>query len=217
VFLDRFPACSGRTVAAMVGVADRFFTAPLGARVRAEPARLVTVSRLSEPRKNIDLVLRALGRLKDDQQFSYRIIGEGSDRSRLAALAEEIGIADRVKFLGRVPEERMIRQLATSDLFVLASSVLPASHEGFGIVYLEANACGTPVLAARVGGAAEAVVEGVSGMLIDSLDIDTLAGALRGFLRGDARFDPARCRAHARRFSWDKVVSVALPHYQKSD
>lgn len=211
--LDRFPACRGITVPAMVGVGADFAEVPHVERAQQEPVRLVTISRLAEPRKNIDLVLRALARLIGRHDFVYRVIGEGWDLPRLRALAQELGIAERVEFLGRLPQERMIGVLAASDLFVLVSSVLSDSHEGFGIVYLEANACGTPVLAARLGGAVEAVAEGTSGLFVDTADADAIAGALERFFRGQARFPAEACRAHALRFSWDAVVESALPCY----
>lgn len=174
VFLDNFPACEGVTVPAMVGVGEEFFTATGSARVPVEAYRLVTVCRLSEPRKSIDQVLRALAQLKPNFSFSYQVVGDGRDKVRLETLAAELGIAERVEFVGTLPRESMIDVLAASDLFVLVSSVLPYSHEGFGIVYLEANACGTPVLAARLGGAAEAVAEGESGMFVESAEVEAI-------------------------------------------
>lgn len=213
VLLERFPACRGRTVPAMVGVDPAFFAAAQAGRTEDDPFHLVTVSRLSEPRKNLDLVLRALARLSGRHAFVYRVIGEGWDRPRLEALARELGIADRVVFLGRVPQADMTAALAASDLFVLASSVLPDSHEGFGIVYLEANACGTPVLAARLGGAVEAVAEGQSGMLVDEASVEGIEAALESFFSGAAAFSPEACRAHAARFTWEAVVEAALPCY----
>jgi glycosyltransferase involved in cell wall biosynthesis len=213
VLLDRFPECRGRTLPAMVGVAREFFGAARVERRPGDPVRLITISRVSEPRKNIDLVLRALAGLKRDHAFVYRIVGDGWDRPRLTALAESLGISDRVAFLGRVPRTQMIAMLAASDLFVLTSSVLADSHEGFGIAYLEANACGTPVLAARLGGAVEAVAEGESGMFVDQTSVEEIEGALRRFLRGEVRFSPDRCRRHADAYTWDKVVNAALPFY----
>lgn len=214
VFLERFPQCRGRTRPALVGVGSDF--RPAGPRAGAGEGvpRLVTVSRLSEPRKNLDRVLRALARLAGRHRFTYRIVGEGWDRPRLEALAAELGLADRVQFMGRLPQEEMVATLAGSDLFILASSVLPDSHEGFGIVYLEANACGTPVLAARVGGAVEAVAEGVSGMFVENVDEAALEAALGAFLRGEVTFSAEACVAFAREFSWERVVEAALACYE---
>lgn len=213
VFLDRFPACRGLTTPAMVGVGEEFFASERRTRPSGEPLRLVTVSRLSEPRKNIDQVMRALARLKRDHAFIYRVVGEGWDRPRLEALAAELGIRDCVELCGFLPQAEMIDLLRSSDLFVLVSSVLTHSHEGFGIVYLEANACGTPVLAARAGGAVEALAEGESGLFAESTDLDAVTDALLRFFAGEIELSPDACRAHARKFTWARVVEAALNYY----
>ena len=96
---------------------------------------------------------------------------------------------------------------------VLASSIISGSHEGFGIVYLEAAASGVPSLAARLAGAAEAIDEGRSGMYVEEPTVEALAGALDKFLDGRSQFDAESCRDFARRFTWAKVVDHCLPYY----
>lgn len=214
VLVEKFPACAGRTFVGLVGVGDDFFRVPPVPRNQEEPARLLTVCRLSEPRKNVDRVLQALARLKNKHFFRFSVIGDGELRSGLEALARQLGIGDRVTFTGRVSNSEIKRWLASSDLFVLASSILPTSHEGFGIVYLEANACGVPVLAARLAGAAEAVAEGVSGMFVEQPTVDALTEALDRFLTGAVWFDPNACRLHAVGFTWDMVVERLAPLYK---
>lgn len=214
IFLQHFPACRGLTVPAMVGVAEEFFSARRRERGSAEVPRLITVSRLSEPRKNVDLVLRALACLKEEIGFVYRVVGDGRDRPRLEALAAELDIAERVEFVGSVPQKRVIELLGESDLFVLVSSVLPRSHEGFGIVYLEANACGTPVLAARLGGAVEAVAEGKSGGFVDVADLENITATLRSMLGNGLRFSAEECRRHARQFAWDRVTGNSAAYFR---
>jgi phosphatidylinositol alpha-1,6-mannosyltransferase len=167
---------------------------------------------LDDRRKNVDLVLRALARLSSRFTFEYRVVGDGPLRPELELLSKRLGIADRVRFLGRVEEDELVSQLAGSDLFVLVSSNSSSSFEGFGLVYLEANAVGTPVLAANVGGAVEAIEDGVSGYLVDALSIESIEAAVVRFLSGGVQFDERACRAHAARFPWgetlDAVVSV---------
>jgi len=150
--LEKYPGCRGHTSVALVGVGDHFLRAPLTLRAGGGPARLVTVCRLAERRKNVDLVLRALAELKDRHRFTYTIVGDGATRGALERLAGELGLGDRVRFTGRVSQTELMAHLGSADLFILASSALPSSHEGFGIAYLEANALGTPVLAARLPG-----------------------------------------------------------------
>ena len=103
--------------------------------------------------------------------------------------------------------------LLQSDLFILTSSILPTSHEGFGLVYLEAAACGVPSLAARIAGAAEAIEDGISGYFVDEPETDNIAAALDRFLGRDIRFSRSRCREFSRRFSWEQVVDKAVPFY----
>jgi phosphatidylinositol alpha-1,6-mannosyltransferase len=113
-----------------------------------------------------------------------------------------------------VNQSELLDIYAHSDLMVLTSAVIPGSHEGFGIVYLEAAASGMPSLACRLAGAAEAVAEARSGMFIDEPTTEKLAEALEQFLRGAIQFDPGACRSFARQFSWSRVVDHALQYYQ---
>ncbi len=210
--LQKYPGCAGKTSVAWVGVGGDFFA------VSPRPApdgvvRLLTVCRLSEPRKNVDAVLHALARLARHFRFRYTIVGEGPDRPRLQALSERLGLAARVHFTGALTREQLLEHYADADLLVLAASVLPGSHEGFGIVYLEAAAAGVPSLAARLAGAAEAVEDGISGFFVDNPGQEALGEALGAYLRGERRFEAAACRAFARRYTWDKVVDHTLQYY----
>lgn len=212
VFLDKYPACRGITSAAMVGVSAEFLAQPLK-RSAPGTSKLITVCRLAEPRKNVALVLQALARLKTHHEFSYTVVGDGPLRAGLERLTAELGLEDRVRFAGFVDSTALRGLLAESDLFILTSSVHRGSHEGFGIAYLEANACGTPVLAARLAGAVEAVEEGKSGFFVETPQAPAIEAALERFFRKEVQFDPADCRAFASRFTWERVVDHALSHY----
>jgi len=213
VLLERYPNCRGLTHAAMVGVGRAFLTTPLSERAVHQTPRLITVCRLAERRKNVDRVLRALAALQGTYAFHYTVVGDGQLRTELESLSRELGLDERVTFTGAVSEAILRKLLAESDLFVLASGVLPYSHEGFGIAYLEASACGTPVLAARQAGAAEAVEEGVNGYFVDEPSVPNLVNGLMRFLDGEVRFERAACRDFARQFSWTRVVDDAVRLY----
>jgi phosphatidylinositol alpha-1,6-mannosyltransferase len=212
VLLDQIPACQGKTLPALVGVNPFFFELPLADTTCHHPARLITIARLSEPRKNVHLVLQALSQLTA-YEFHYTVVGDGPLRRKLQQLATELGLNGRVSFLGSLGQQELRSKLAASDLFILTSSILPTSHEGFGLVYLEAAACGVPSLAARQAGAAEAIQEGKSGFFVENPEVKALAGALEAFLTGQMRFSRAACREFAQEFTWEKVVKQALIFY----
>lgn len=216
VFLKKFPSCRGLTSVGLVGVADRFFEIQHVPRAEGQPPRLMTLCRLSEQRKNVDKVLRALGNLNDQYDFHFDIVGDGYLRPSLERLTHELQLSDKVNFCGFLSNKELEQKFAASDLFILTSSVLPDSHEGFGIVYLEANACGTPVLAARLAGAVEAVEEGVSGMFVDTPSIEEITARLQDFLSGRVKFDSDACRRFAHRFSWARVVECVEPAYRNA-
>ena len=207
-----WPDCAARSRVGWVGVDPTFFD--VARTPRTGPPTLLTVARLSEPRKNVDLVLRALATLKDRFAFQYVVTGDGTERSRLVQLAASLGLAPRVRFTGRVSTSDLHDLYSNADLFVLTASIVPGSHEGFGIVYLEAAAAGVPSLAARLAGAAEAVGDGESGYFVEQPDVESVSKALARFLSGDARFDPVRCRSFARRFGWSNVADLAEQSYR---
>jgi phosphatidyl-myo-inositol dimannoside synthase len=216
VFLSRYPGCEGRVVKAGVGVGALFIDASAPLRRRAPVPGLLTVCRLSEPRKNVDLVLRALARLKSDFGFHYTVVGEGDQKWALTQLAAELGLADRVRFMGYVADAELRSHYQGADLFVLTSGVSSTSFEGFGIVYLEANAMGVPTMALRAAGAAEAVDEGRSGFFAEKEDVASIEVGLRSFLSGERVFRAEDCRRFAAGFSWADVVGTFERSYESA-
>lgn len=208
----RYPNCKGKTSVGYVGVGGDFFRIQPARGAMGKTKRLVTVCRLAEPRKNVDKVLRSLARLKH-YPFQYTLVGDGKLRFYLESLCRELDLNQRVVCTGFIPKTEIQRILAESDLFVLASAVLADSFEGFGIVYLEANACGTPVLAARCAGAEEAVDEGKTGYFVDEPTVPAITAALERYLKGEIHFERADCRAFAKRFNWARVVDHAVQFY----
>jgi phosphatidyl-myo-inositol dimannoside synthase len=126
---------------------------------------IMTLARLSadERYKGVDEVLEAMPELaREIPNLSYLICGDGTDRARLEAKATQLGLRDRVVFTGRISEETKANHYRLAHAFVM-----PGWGEGFGIVYLEALACGIPVLASAVDGSREAVRNGELGVLVD--------------------------------------------------
>ena len=145
---------------------------------------LLTVSRIVE-RKGHDSVVRALKVLLGEfPGLGYYIAGEGPDRPRIEELARAEGVAHAVHFLGRVPDEKLSALYSAADLFVMPNRELPSGEiEGWGMVFLEAGACGTPSIGGRSGGTGSAVEDGITGLLVDPLDAEGLSGTIARLLR----------------------------------
>src|SRR5688572_14407362 len=135
------------------------------------------------PYKHIEVAIAACARVG----ARLRIVGDGPDRRRL-----EAGAGSHVEFLGRLSDE------AIRDEYRRALAVLLPGEEDFGIVPVEAQACGRPVVALGRGGALETVTDGDTGVLVDEPGAAPLAAALERVAR--IQFDSARIRAHAERF-----------------
>ena len=125
---------------------------------------LLTVARLDgrEGYKGHDRIIPLLPRLlASGVDAVYLIAGEGPDQDRLEELAQHHGVADRVRFLGKIPVESLPDLYRAADLFTL-----PSTGEGFGISFVEAMACGTPAIGLAVGGAPDALVDGALGTCV---------------------------------------------------
>jgi D-inositol-3-phosphate glycosyltransferase len=170
-----------------------------------------------QPLKAPDVLLRAAAALRVvdpviAQRLTIAIVGGNSGSGLdLAALAHHLGLGDSVRFL----EPRRHADLA--DVYRAADLVaVPSYNESFGLVALEAQACGTPVVAAAVGGLTTAVRDGVSGALVASHDRDDWAVTIGRLLREPVR----RARlgrgavAHAQAFSWDRTAQELLAVYR---
>ena len=141
---------------------------------------ILTVARLVE-RKGIDVVIRAMPKvLEAVPDAVYLVIGTGPYQGTLERLARESGLEGKVIFVGQVPDEELPCYYGACDLFVLLSRTLAdkGETEGFGIVFLEAGACGKPVIGGRGGGTSEAIEDGVTGLLIDPLDVNEIADTI---------------------------------------
>jgi phosphatidyl-myo-inositol dimannoside synthase len=145
---------------------------------------LMTVARLwpGDIYKGVDVTLRALPEiLRQEPTVKYLIIGRGDDRPRLEELATTLGIRDRVVFAGFVPSEDLPAH------YRLAQGYVMPSQEGFGIVYLEALACGVPVVAGDQDGSGDPLQDGLLGWRVPHRDPQAVAQACLALLAGDDR------------------------------
>ena len=209
VDLDTFtPAIGGR------GAARRRLGLAPDAAVVAFVGRI-------QPLKAPDVLLRAAAQLRvDDPELGRRLVvaicggpsGSGLERpTGLIELASELGVSDVVRFLPPRSGKQLVDLYRAADLVAV-----PSHNESFGLVALEAQACGTPVVAAAVGGLVTAVRDGVTGALVDGHDPSDWAKVL-----GSLLVDPGRraqlakgAVAHARNFSWNQTACGLLAAYR---
>jgi phosphatidylinositol alpha-1,6-mannosyltransferase len=149
---------------------------------------ILTLGRMhpSERYKGFDEVLDILPALaRQLPEVAYVIAGDGADRPRLKAKAADLGIADRVVFTGYIDEAEK------ADLYRLADVyVMPSYGEGFGFVFLEAMACGTPVVASAIDGGREAVLDGELGRIVNPHDPTALREAILAAFTDERRIPP---------------------------
>ena len=137
----------------------------------------MTMGRLApeEKYKGFDEVLDVFPDLKRTHpSVVYMIVGEGGDRPRLEAKTRQLGLQSDVIFAGKVPEAEKVAYFNTADAYVM-----PSSGEGFGIVLLEAAACGVPIVGSAVDGSREALLGGRLGRLVDPRSKQDLLSAIR--------------------------------------
>ena len=144
---------------------------------------ILTVSRLrfSDRIKGYDKVMEVMPKvIKEFPNSKYILVGGGDDEKRLSRLRDSLGLKDKVIFAGCLSEDQLIDYYNLCDVFVM-----PSKNEGFGIVFLEALACGKPVIAGNKDGSRDALLDGEVGILIDPDNIDEIAKTLIKVLKRD--------------------------------
>ena len=174
---------------------------------------IIYVGRI-EPLKGIDILLRAFSQLDDRDKIQVVVIGGDSsgdnELDRLRSISESLGISGRVIFLGSVRQNELPAYYSASDV-----CVMPSYYESFGLVALEAMACGTPVIASRVGGLATLVKNGLTGQLIEWRCADPFTDSLGVILYNESVRDAMgkAARNLALDMQWSAVASQILSIY----
>jgi phosphatidylinositol alpha-1,6-mannosyltransferase len=170
---------------------------------------LLTVARLI-PRKGHDKVIETLPVILEQvPDVVYLIVGTGPEEDRLRAHAQEEGVADSVIFVRHVPDEELPAYYNAADVFIMPNREEGTDVEGFGIVFLEANACSKPVIGGRSGGAVDAIADGESGYLIDPYSPQAIAEAAIRLLTDPAlarRMGESGRELAQRKFSWERTA-----------
>jgi phosphatidylinositol alpha-1,6-mannosyltransferase len=187
--LEWVPIDPGRVKVLPNTVSPKFYPAPKLARLLGQHKAwgkkiALTVSRLasSERYKGHDRIIKILPRvLAEHSQTIYLVVGDGDDRSRLEALAKEVGVDAHVHFTGFVDFEDLPNYYRIADVFVM-----PSTGEGFGIAFLEAAASGIRVIGGNQDGSVDPLVDGALGTVIDPTDGNALTSAICTALSNDA-------------------------------
>jgi len=164
--------------------------------------------------KGIDYNLKAFARLVDKySNLRYLIIGDGPEMKHLKELSNNLRINKRVEFLGKLPHHEVIKYMAKADIFSL-----PSWNEGFGVVYLEAMACGKPVIGCKGEGIEDFVENGKTGLLVKPKDVDSLAKAMDYLLSNpdEARTMGERARKLVlENYTWEKNAEKIIKIYKE--
>jgi D-inositol-3-phosphate glycosyltransferase len=189
--------------------------------LRPDVAVLLFVGRI-QPLKAPDLLLRAAALLRADPVLGAApqivVLGAPSGTGLaqpdwLGGIVDALGLGNTVRIVAPVSRATVADYYRAADI-----TVVPSYSESFGLVALEAQACGTPVVAASVGGLPTAVADGVSGVLVDGHDPELWAKVLGDLLRSPRALAQvaAGARAHAEKFSWQRTADGLLVAYQEA-
>jgi glycosyltransferase involved in cell wall biosynthesis len=162
--------------------------------------KIVTMARMLDW-KNIDKVLYVLDNIREG--FTYDIYGDGPEFKNLEEIVAKSSIADKVQFKGFIPYELVPQTMAQYDLFVL-----PSYKEWFGRVYIEAMACGLPIIGSRRTGMDGYITEGEHGFLVDHTNMEDLQQAIQKFISDkDLKVVMGqKAKVFAKDFTWDSVI-----------
>ena len=188
---------------------DRFTPGPPAS---TRPRTVVYVGRMlrASSEKGIDVLLRAFVSLAELPDVRLKLVGGGDALPDHVALAEQLGITDRVEFTGEIPDADLVTAMQNAAVLVLPSL---SEVECFGMVLAEAMACGTPVVGSDVGGIPHVIAPGATGLLVPPGDTDALAAACRRLLRdGDLadRMGAAGRQRVVEHFAWPSLTGRYL-------
>ena len=201
-----------RVVVIYPGVDSGLVDAAKDAHGERVPFRILFVGRLVR-RKGADLLLTAFSRLSPQMPAAgVDIVGDGTELKSLVEMSERLGLDDSVKFHGALYGRELWDRYAAASLFVLPARESGEDAEGFGTVFLEAGAFGVPSVATRTGGVPEAVIDGVTGRLVESEDVEGLTNAMRELLDdpGERQRLGSNARSRVAEFTWEASTSQVL-------
>lgn len=200
------------------------------AGIKPEPAEqksrlIIGTVKTMKPKYGIDTLIEAFALLQKSLQskpdlvapdIELRLVGGGEQTPELHALAQRLGIADKVNFVGRVPHTQVPQELAKLDIYVALSRL---DSESFGVAIIEAGAAGRPVVVSDAGGLPEVTVDGVTGFVVPRENPAAAAAAMERLVL-DAKLRNQMGQAGqshvGQHYSWDACVKTMLGVYQES-
>ena len=177
------------------------------------PHRVIELARLSWEKAH-EYVFEALVIVREKfPDVHLVLVGDGPRKRELESLARRLGVGDVVTFMGALSNEQAIEEVARAEVFVC-----PSLAEGLGIVFIEAQAAGTPAIGTRVGGIPDVIEDGVTGLLVPPKDSKEIAGAIEGLFSDRVRAERIVTQAKDRlsRFDWDTIARQISSLYERA-
>lgn len=200
----KLKTCGTKTPVEVILNGFRIRSLPAVSEERAQCA-VVQVGHLIK-QKHFDVTLRAFARLKKEYPAAqFTVVGQGSEREALEALADELGVSESVHFLGQLPNEAVLAEMSKAQFFCM-----PSVREGFGIVYLEAMASGCVAIGTEGEGIADLIESGKNGFLVPPEDSEAIWQVMQRCLQHPAEAEAiaARGRKDALSLTWEKNATT---------
>lgn len=223
LLIERYGASEQRTALIHNGVDFERFASKNGPPSKFLESRgggkiVVAAGRMVE-RKGFDKLIEAWPSVLERNPSSKLLIaGKGPLFSTLEKRIGELGVAATIQQLGYVPDEQLVQLYQSADLFVMPNRTLPnGDTEGFGLVFLEAAAAGTPSVGGHAGGATDAIIHGKTGLLIDGESVSEIADAVSRLLQDDQEREAMAKAAylHAQRCDWHTKAQELLDFFSE--
>lgn len=178
--------------------------------LRANVPIVLSIGRLSR-RKGFDNTIRAVDQLiRSGLELNYVIGGIGEDAGYLQGIIDALDLNACIKLIGEVAEEDLPRWLNACDVFVMPNREINGDNEGFGMVFIEAAACGKPSVAGKDGGTGAAVLDGITGLRVDGANVGEIANGLSSLILNQGRakeMGAAGFRRATQLFGWESVAA----------
>ncbi len=176
---------------------------------------ILSVSRLVKRKGNANVISAMPGILEEIPDAHYLIVGKGPEEDALKAQVKDSGLSKSVTFAGYADEQELPAYYAACNVFAMSSFAAHRGEnvEGFGIAYLEANACGRPVIGGRTGGVVDAIADGETGLLVDPLDVGDIRRAVVEILADEEKAQAMGLAGRKRveeEYNWRSVTEKIL-------